>query len=542
MGGCFKELRPKSRSMVVAEYYMDDLLAATRLKKEQIMAGLDQIGAPCSEGNGEKGKLIVELTPNRLDFLSFSGIVRALLSYFGKRKPGTYEAKPSRYEVIVDESVSKIRPYTVCAVAKGLDFSGHQLEYLIQFQEKLHATIGRKVKKLGMGFYPLENLKFPIYYTTMKPEEIRYQPLGYPGEASAREILTRHPKGKENGWIIQDAARYPVFLDADRNILCLIPICNAEKYGKVTPETRDVFIEVTGMDLTTNLAVMDLVACSFADAGAAMHKVRMVYPHRSFTAPALEARTTKLDLGFTNRVLGSNITAAGAGKLLARMDLALEKWSVISPPYRIDIVHPVDIVEDIAIAHGYNRFGPTLPDFFSAGKSERLTPPWHAALQGMGFLETQTFVLSSTQRMREYGHTPPLEVLNPVTAEYSTFRASLVPGLLDTFAINRVSGLPQKIYEIGQAFDPGQVWRVGFGVMDKEVGFSQMRGYLQTLLAEQGVKFELQPLQSSAYLDIRHSGEIWTGGTRRGVVGRVLPEFLGRRQLQFEVYIGELDL
>jgi len=226
--------------MVVAEYYTDDIKKHTGMPISDVLSNLNALGAPSTVSEDGK-KLVVELTPNRLDLLHWTGISRALRLFTGKARPHRYSARPSKYAVIVDRSVASIRPYTVGAVVKGLLLSERELEYLIQFQEKLLVTVGRNVKKLGIGIYPLDAFDFPIRYTALPPEKIIYRPLGFPGQATAMEILERHPKGRQYGAILQQFSRYPVFMDAHNRILSLVPICNSEECGKVTPETKDIF-------------------------------------------------------------------------------------------------------------------------------------------------------------------------------------------------------------------------------------------------------------------------------------------------------------
>lgn len=525
--------------MVVAEYYIEDLERTTRMKKEQIIEGLTNLGAPSVESEDGQ-KIIVELTPNRVDLLHPAGVARALLCYYGKRKPGTYEALPSKYELIVDAGVNKLRPYTAWAVARGLDFSGRNLEYLIQFQEKLDATMGRKVKKAGIGFYPMEKLLFPIRYTAMKPKDIVYQPLNYPTAASAREILEKHPKGREYGWILQGFEQYPVFLDAKGNVLCLIPICNAKEYGEVTEKTTEVAIEVTGTDLNTVLALLDIISCNLADSGARIYKVKMRYPEKSFAAPVLQTRKMVLKPEEVQKILGVSFTAAQIRGLLERMDIRWANSTAVAPPYRSDVMHAVDVVEDVAIAYGYNTFQPTLPDFFSEGKRGEEDRRWRRILQGMGFQEIRNFVLTSPSRLKQYGNEPPVRVLNPVSEDVATLQPSALPGLLETFHQNRVKGLPQRIYEIAQTHG-GKTLVVG--VMDKEVPFPVLRGVLQTLIKEWGWGLEIRPLEGPpALLEDTGRGEIWINGKKRGRLGKVRPDFLERLRLEFEVGILEIGL
>ena len=215
--------------MAVVEYSYDEMRKLINLTHTQIVASLSEMGAP-SEYDRETKKIITEITPNRPDWYSVEGLVRALRAYYGKVHP-KYQTLKSEYKVVVDPSVETIRPYTVCAVVKKLCFNDERIRDMVLLQEKLIGTLGRKVKKFGLGLYPLHTIKFPVRYTTMRPEEIKYVPLGYAREMTANEILEQHKKGKEHGYIARGWQRYPVFVDADNKIMCFIPVVNSAETG-----------------------------------------------------------------------------------------------------------------------------------------------------------------------------------------------------------------------------------------------------------------------------------------------------------------------
>src|SRR3989344_2894213 len=125
-------------------------------------------------------ELELEITPNRPDLLSYQGFKRSFLAFLGK-KTGLKEyklKKPEKdYKVIIDSSVKNIRPYTACAIVRNLKLDNDKIKELIDIQEKLHTTLGRKRKKLAIGVYPLEKIKLPIKFEAKKPEDIKFIPL-----------------------------------------------------------------------------------------------------------------------------------------------------------------------------------------------------------------------------------------------------------------------------------------------------------------------------------------------------------------------------
>ena len=527
--------------MAVVEFGVSGFERATGLKKDKIIEGLTAMGAPCEE-NKTAGKIMVELTPNRPDWFAFEGLVRSLRSYyFGEARE--YKAKKGGYAVCVDKSVGKIRPFTACAVVKGLVLDDERIANIVQVQEKLNATLGRWVKKFGMGLYPLDRIKFPLAYTTMKPDDIRYQPLNYPHEAGAREILEKHEKGQAYGKIIKDFERWPVYMDSGNEIMALVPIVNSEKTGKVEIETRDIFIEVTGTEEPAINAALNILVSMFADMGGQIYSVDVEYPDRKITTPDLSGKRMAVDFEKAGRILGIGMDKRKAGPLLQKMGYALHGSSVAVPPYRADIIGEIDIIEDIAIAYGYNNFEPSVPGFFTPGSTVRDLEAEHDIMRGMGFLEITTFILTNQDKVAGIGY--PQEMIridNPSGEEFTCIRPTLIVDMLNTFAINKTKGLPQKFYEAGVVYENGVMKKkLCFGIVDKKLEFSEARGYLQTMMNGIGVDFELVKTENKVF-GADEAGDIVVDGKVNGVFGRVSPEVLSRFRVDFEAFVCEIDV
>lgn len=410
--------------MAVVEFSIKDFEKATSLSKEKILDGLNRLGAPCEESK-ENGNVIIELTPNRPDWFAFEGLVRSLRSYYFN-EVREYKTKKGSYVVNVDKSVEKIRPFTACAVVKNIEMTDLRITNMMQVQEKLCATLGRWRKKFAMGIYPLERINFPLKYTTMKPEKIIYQPLDYPKEADGREIIEKHEKGQAYGKIIKDNAVWPLYLDSKNEAMAILPIINSEKTGKVDIETKDIFIEVTGIDeLSINNALNILVAM-FSDMGGEVFTVEVAYPDRSVITPDLKNKKMKLDLGKVQKILGIEINKKKAESLLLKMGYSMQGADVIIPPFRADIIGDIDIIEDIAIAYGYDNFEPTIPGFFTPGEMNRALDTEHAIMRGMGFLEITTFILTNQNKIASIGYLGKIKAITNPSGEEFTDRKSVV--------------------------------------------------------------------------------------------------------------------
>lgn len=527
--------------MVVVEFHSKSMEKLTSFSRKKIIEGLTSIGAPC-EYDEETNKILAELTPNRPDWYSMEGLARALRSYYNDEIPA-YKCKKSDYRVVVDKSVQKARPHTFGAVVKKLELNDERITDLVLLQEKLLATLGRRAKKFGIGLYPLEKLSFPLRYTTMKPKEIIYRPLMFEKKADAEEILEKHPKGKEYGRILQGMKRYPVYLDSKDNVLALLPIVNSEETGRVTEQTKEVFIEVTGTDENACRYALNIIVCTLIDMGGNAYSVEMEYPKEKMLSPVLKPRKEKFDFSKFGKLLGIELTDVLVRKLLKKMGFRTMGNEVLIPPYRADIISWVDIAEDVAIAYGYNNFKPSIPDFFSEGRLDNNFEDEDGILRGMGFMEITTFILTNPKKMELIGYRKNTKrILNPFSTEFTLVRPTLVVDFLDVLSNNKMEGIPQKYYEIGTVYEDGETKKkLIFGVMDKEQKFSDFRGFLQTLMNEKQKKFKLKK-STSVLFEKNISADVMVDGKKSGIFGKVSEKILEKFGIGFEVYLCELYL
>lgn len=527
--------------MVVVDYDYEEFKQVLNIPKNKVVEGLTEIGAP-TEVNSETGKIYTELTPNRPDWYSLEGLARALKSYYNKENR-KYEVRKSDYKVKVDNSVSKIRPYTACAVVKNLKLNDQKIRDMVLLQEKLLYTLGRKVKRFGIGIYPLQHIEFPVKYTTMEPEKIVYKPLNYPREADALEILREHPKGQDYGHIIEKFDRFPVFIDNKERIMALIPIVNSAETGKVDLETTDVFIEVSGTDKTGINHALNIIVCSLADMGGEIYGVDVQYSDGTDACPNLEYKKMKIDFEKAGKILGITLEKGKAFELLKRMGYERDGDSVLVPPYRADILDEIDIIEDIAIVYGYNNFEPSLPDFFNPGKRIRRYDSLDSIFREMGFMEISTFVLTNKEKLGRIGCKSKVkEIINPSSQDYTVVRPTLIVDMVDVFSVNKMRGLPQKFFEIGEVYEDGKTKKkLCFGVSNKNLDFSGARGYLQTVMKELEWKYSLKS-KKNELMEQPYSAVVVLDRKERGVFGKINGKMLEEFGLNFPVFICELEI
>ncbi len=507
--------------MVVLDFSYEDLKKYIDIDKDEAIELISMIGAPTEI---ENNKLYVELTPDRPDMYSLIGVVRAIKA-FKNKKTTKYCVKTGEYEV---NASSEFRPYTVCAVVKSLTLDDQKIRDLVILQEKLISTLGRKAKKFGIGLYPLDKIEFPLYYKTIPKKDIKYRPLGWEKKATAEEILEKHKKGKEFGYILQNREELPVYLDKKGEILALLPIVNSEETGKVTVDTQDIFVEVSGESLHLCEKALNIMVCALADLGGEIFSVKV----NSERYPKLERKKIEIDEEFAEKILGEKLDFG----LLEKMDYIVKEDGVYAPPYRADILGKIDVIEDLAIAYDYNNFSPTLPNFYTIGRTKNDFYLEHQILRAMGFVEVNTFVLVDNEYLEFLGFEDYISVKNPKTKECSALRPSIIPSLIKVIQTNKMKQLPQFIYEIGQVSE-GE-YRLAFASVGLKE-FSDFRGYLQTLMRELDKEFTLEQSEMKIFTEV--CAKIIIGNRENGIIGKLSKELEEKYGIQ-DVYIAEIKI
>src|SRR3990170_4472257 len=189
-------------------------LIGRRLTLQELQDAMLYAKGEVEANDGDLIKLEIK-DSNRPDLWSAEGIAREIQGrYTTKRGMPTYKITKGKLVVKVDAKVKNVRPYTVCAVVRKLKIDKDVLSQMIQLQEKVATTFGRNRKEVAIGYYDLDKIRPPITYTTVQPEGIRFVPLEFKEEMTPKEILERHPKGKEFGHLLSGYNEYPIFIDS----------------------------------------------------------------------------------------------------------------------------------------------------------------------------------------------------------------------------------------------------------------------------------------------------------------------------------------
>ncbi len=529
-------------------------LTVGRLKDEGMLYAKGEI----DEVKGDTLKVDIKDT-NRPDLWSAEGIARELRGRYVSGGLPSYSTRKSGLVVEVDRRLKGIRPYTVCAVVKGLEMDEDSLSQMIQLQEKVSATFGRNRKEIAIGVYDLNKIKPPIRFTTVRPGGIRFVPLEFMKEMTPEQILREHPKGREFGHLLSGMKEYPIFLDSAGEVLSIPPIINSEHTGKVTRQTRDVFIECSGFRLGLMKPALNVMVAALADRGGEIGTVRVVYSGKAMETPDMEPKSFEIDLDHLNMVSGLGLNTEMACRLLnqARYEAkpSGKKIMVRYPAYRQDIMHQRDVIEDAIISHGYNRIEPIIPMLATTGNQmpvEVFSGKVSGLLAGLGLQEVLSYVLTSKDNLfdnMEIQGVDAVEIENKVSANWSVFRTWLLPGLLEFLSRNKHVEYPQKVFEIGDVIipDPGAETRtrdqrkLAVAMTDTSIGYEDISSVADSIFRGLGTDYSLKRAAHPSFIRGRTAG-VFIRGRTAGRLGEVSPAVLERWGLEKPLVAMEIEL
>jgi phenylalanyl-tRNA synthetase beta chain len=395
------------------------------------------------------------------------------------------------------------------------------------------------------------------------PDEVSFVPLEGDRALSLREILDQHPKGIEYGHIVREYSKMPILLDSKGKVLSFPPIINSNDLGRVTPETKHILVEITGTSEETISSALTILTTCLADRGAEISSSIIHYPFgmvRTVTTPDFSERVVKVPFEEVKTLIGLNLTKSQVVKLLrrARYDVKTDSGKYMNvrvPCYRLDILHPVDIIEDIAIAYGLNRVEPRWPSDLTIGgltPKERFSDTVRDLMIGLGFQEVLSFMLSNPEKLftkmnREIGRA--VEIANPKVTTMTCLRSWLMPSLMDFLSNNTHVEYPQRLFEVGDYidWDPAQPTRtrdvreLACVSAHSRANFTEMKSYVEPLMTNLGFDFSVKPIEHPSFLQGR-VGSILIGEGEVGIMGEVHPQVIENWKLQNPVAAMELDL
>jgi phenylalanyl-tRNA synthetase beta chain len=607
--------------MPVVEVDPDELksLAGAEDKSdEELKSDLFSLGLEF-EGRTDDGGFELEFAPDRLDRLSVEGIARSLRYQYGHDRgvyiPNTNDAE---WTIEVDDSVPEERPYVTGAIVRGLDLDESRLESLIQLQEKLHATMGRGRAKGAIGVHDLAMLKGrsaqsddgsakTITYRGIAPDGDRFVPLDDDTDRTPQEVLETHPTGDAYRDLVEDLDRYPAIYD-DIGLFSFPPVINGKR-TEVDEGSRDLFIEMTGTDQWTIDRMLTIVCYALDARGGQIEDVAVRYGDRTVTRPDLSTDAKRLAHDQIETTLGIDLPGTEIVDLLERAGLDAEPeddrtesdeedieiepvpkrantpdtaptgsadtdasgseptddelvYEVEIPPYRVDVLHPMDLVDDIGRAYGFNDLEPRYPDVSTVGgrhATSRLEDAARNVLVGLGFEDLLNFHMTSETALFDrmslspdddaLGARQPPVITEPYSEAYTVVRTWALPSLLSVLENNTHRAYPQDLAEIGfvASVDDSEPTGVAehrsvAGVLARtDASYEDAKARVEALARAFDAELQTPPTDHPSFVSGR-TAEIVLDGEAVGVIGEIHPRVLVEHDLELPVAAFEFRL
>ena len=587
---------------------------------DELTADLFNLGLEY-EGDTDEGLMQLEFAPDRLDRLSVEGIARSLRYQYGD-DTGVYvpDTNDPDWTIQVDESVPEDRPYVTGAIVRGLTLTEDALDSLIQLQEKLHATMGRKRAKAAIGIHDLtmvkganfadEDASNTISYRGIDPDGERFVPLDADAEMTPAEVLDSHDTGKKYADLLAGFERYPAIFD-ELGLFSFPPVINGRR-TEVDPDSRELLIELTGTDQWTIDRICAIICYALSARGGTIEEVEIDYPSATgdyeqtgahLVRPDFELSTKQVSHDRIETILGVDFeqgeildlfgraglsasvvdpedeseTAADAAPADATDEAAVDGtvYEVQIPPYRVDVLHPLDLIDDLGRAYGFNTLEPRYPDVGTVGgrhERTRLEDAARASLVGLGFEDLLNFHMISAEANYERlgidpgatvadtdaGHTAdatlvgagtPVEITGPYSEDYTQLRSWVLPSLLMVLENNTHRAYPQDLAEIGLAAAVDDTentnvaeWRsVGAVLARTDATYEDAKSRLAALCDDFGVDLDTPPTSHPSFIPGRVA-DVVIDGERVGVVGELHPQVLVEHDLELPVAAFEFRL
>jgi phenylalanyl-tRNA synthetase beta chain len=297
-------------------------------------------------------------------------------------------------------------------------------------------------------------------------------------------------------------------------------------------------------------------------------------------ARAIDQAPVELRVSQVHRILGENLTTEEILRVLRKLGFELipepadeDEFTAQIPSWRLDVEREIDLIEEIARLHGYDKFANTLPSSASfvielpdAEKDKKV----RSSLLALGYNEAISSTFISHEEAEQFSTLPVLELANPLSEEASVMRTSMVPGMLNMLAYNLNRGNDRvRLFEAGNVFEASgekaiQHKRICLsattsrlkhdlpqgGKLDMSKGenaialeaFRSFKGDVETLLTAFQHKSLEYKEDAADYFHPGRSARVSMDGVMVAQFGQVHPETTATRKLRQDVFVAELSL
>ncbi len=525
------------------------LIDVKNLELSKLVEILFALKCECEVSENE---IAIEVPSDRPDMFSAEGIARAVRLFLGVEEPRKLAI--DRIGIEVEVEPPRKRPYIAVALVEGVELDERGLEELIEFQEKLHVTYGRNRRKVAIGLHDADKLpSTKLIYKAVNIDEYTMVPLHVGRREKIRWVLENTEQGRVYGLLALEGNLHPAIF-AGSEIIAIPPVLNSD-ITRLEPTSKRVFVDVTGTDLESVLKVLNVIVNTLTFYGGRVVGAVIKYPWGTITTPNLEWRRMELDLRYASRMLGIELKPCEVAKLLKRMGYIVnagdDRVVVEVPPHRVDILHPIDLVEDVAIAIGYDYLGREYLASYGRSEEDPLVLVERLLRElavGLGYLEVNTFALMPSRILRELSN-DFLAIENPLTVEFDSIRNMLVASLLMVLRDSQHASMPIKIFEVGDVVvrddrSPTK-WRnkTMFAMLlaDSVLKFEDIHGDVYALLKELGIEPSFRRCTKRIAIEGR-TACIYVDNEEIGWVGEIKPEILENLDIRYPVAVAELDV
>ena len=520
------------------------------ISKMELLERLPMIGADLDRV--EDNEISIEFFPDRPDLASVEGIARASRAFF-EFETGLKEYKTLKSDITlnVETSVKKVRPYIATSLVKDVKMSDELISSLMDLQEKLHLGIGRNRKKVAIGVHNFEPISPPFVYKAVDPDIVEFVPLHEVESMTLNEILERHEKGIDYAHILRDFDKHPIIFDKYNNVLSYPPIINGS-LTEVTPFTTDLFIDVTGTDQNAINYVINIVTTALCERGGKIYTTKVIDGEKTYISPNLIPKKRKLNTDYVNKILGTKLEDKDVIFCLKKMgynarSIKKSEINLDIPSWRADILHEIDLVEDVAVGYGYDKFDTEYPKALTFGKtipSHELFAALKEIMIGLGFNEVTTFTISNEKDEFEklgLNNQERVQIANPIGEDFSCLRISLIPSLLKILSENRHHNLPQQIFELGIVVDKTFKNRnnLAFVKIDAKANFTECKSLVEAIMRDSGTKFTIKDYNHPAFINGR-CASIFTNNKEIGFFGELHPKTIINFELEYPIIAYEV--
>ncbi len=519
--------------------------------KKQISESLPFLGLDIESEEGDQVR--VEYSPNRPDYSTDFGIALGMQGLLGV-KTGAIKLniKKSNYSIKVNPTVSKVRPFVTGIIAKNGKIDFKIIQQLMTMQEDLHLGIGRKRKKSSIGIHDLDQISFPLTYTTTNRNH-SFVPLTSQKTMTISEILENTDVGKDYGGLLGNSSQIPILLDSDDNTVSFPPIINAAM-TVVVPKTKNLFVEVTGINKQDAEDMLAIVTTILQSAGFSLYGIKITGANNS--SPKLESRKITITPTLINDTLGLSLSAPKIITALrkSRLDAISKGKNIVCtiPAYRFDIFGPMDLVEEVALGYGIQNLEPTISPSQTIGKINPISLQLKSldkTMIGLGYLEALNSSLTSKRvlyDMTNRDSTKIISVLDSKSQEHTILRDSILPGLLENLSKNIHESYPQKMFETGTVFvtENPIVEKINFSGISahKDANFTEIKSIVQSALnIGFGIKIETKTSTNPTF-EQGHCASIILNNIPIGIIGKIDSKIIEHYKIRVPVMGFEISL